>query len=148
VITVQQVYDMAIKLMNQQDDSTGTTDSSELDGYKNRTLALLNILVSDLYNLSDNTTFPSEAKPVPALLTDFTDGIDLDDRLAVNVLPYGLAAHLYKGEDADNVADLFFNTYYNLKKDYAKKKPTAKVAITNVYGSFSSSVRGEVYEDD
>ena len=93
MIMVQDVYDLAVKLMNEQDDGTGSTDSSELEGYRNRSIALLNILVSDLYNLSDNTSFPAGSKPVPNTLTAFTDGIDLDDRLAVNVLPFGLAGY-------------------------------------------------------
>lgn len=143
MLTVQQVYDMAIMLMNEQDDSTGATNSSELDGYKYRALPLINILVSDLYNISDTTTFPATTKPVPLLLTAFTDGVDLDDRLATNVLPYGLAGLLYRGEN-DVVASFLWNEYYRLKADYAKKKPTAKVAITNMYGSFSRRTDGSI----
>ena len=138
--TVQQAYDMAIMLMNEQNDETGATNSSELDTYKNRSIALINILVSDLYNLSDTTSFPSTTKPVPDLLLEFDDSIDLDDRLSVNVLPYGLAGHLYKGENED-MAQYFLGVYYNLKKEYSRRKPTAKSSITNVYGAFSSSVR-------
>jgi hypothetical protein len=148
MLTVQEVYDLSIKLMNEQDDSTGTTDSSELDTYKNRALALINILVSELYNLSDNTSFPSTTKPIPALVTAFTDGVDLDDRLAVNVLPFGLAGYLKMGEDSENTSQTFLVKYESLKKVYAKKKPTAKVAITNVYGSLSSSVRGEITSEE
>jgi len=147
MLTVQQVYDLAIKLMDEQNDTTGVTTSVELDTYKNRALALINILVSDLYNLSDTTSFPSTAKPVPALLTAFTDNIDLDDRLTVNVLPFGLAGY-FKVDEEDNTAQLFLTKYETLKKTYAKKKPTAKVPITNVYGSLSSSVRSEISAED
>ncbi len=142
MITVQQVYDMAIMLMNEQDDATGATNSSELDGYQSRALALVNILVSDLYYLSDNTDLLSAAKPVPPLLSAFTDGIDLDDRLCVNVLPYGLAGHLFVGEN-DDASTTFLNLYYTLKKGYGKSKPTAKVAVTNVYGTLCRLARGE-----
>ena len=143
MLTVQQVYDLTIKLMNEQDDSTGTTTSSELDTYKNRAIALINILASDLYDLSDNTTLTAGSRPVPALLTDFTDCIDLDDRLTVDVLPYGLAGLLLKGENEESAS--YFNTiYYSNQKKYSTNRPTKKEPITNVYGRFSSKVRGEI----
>lgn len=146
MITVQQVYDLAIMLMDEQNDSTGATNSSELNGYKNRALALINILVSDLYNISDNTTFPDTSKPVPLLLTDFTDGIDLDDRLAANVLPFGLASLFLRNEGQVGVvtSNYFWAVYNDRKKEYAKKRPTAKVAITNLYGSFSRRTDGNI----
>ena len=148
MLTVQQVYDMTIKLMDEQNDSTGATNSSELNGYKNRALALINVLVSDLYNISDLTSFGDTTKPVPLLLTDFTDGIDLDDRLAVNVLPFGLASLFLRNEGSEGAAlsAFFWAIYQKNKTDYAKKKPTAKVAITNKYGSFSRKTDGSIDE--
>lgn len=147
MITVQQAYDLAVMLMDEQEDSNGATDSSELSGYRNRTLALVNILSSDLYNLSDNTAFPANVKPAPPLVTAFSDAVPLDDRLAVNVLPYGLAGLFKKGEDIQMSA-YFLNLYHSLRAEYAQKKPAKKVPVTNVYGSFSGSVRGEISADD
>ena len=146
MLTVQQVYDMAIMLMDEQNDSTGATNSSELNGYKNRALALINILVSDLYNISDNTSFTTDSKPVPLLVTEFTDGIDLDDRLAVDVLPYGLASLFLRNEGSEGAAisAYFWAVYQKNRTEYAKKKPTAKVAITNMYGSFSRRTDGSI----
>lgn len=130
--TAQQVFDLAMRLMDNVDLS-GNTDFSGNTEYKIKTVGILNVLTAECYPLSD--TYSAEAtgkKPVPALLTDLADEIPLDDILCRSVLPYGLAAHLLLDEDSGKAA--FFNNRYEQLKAELKNAPGEFEPIENVYG--------------
>jgi len=109
--TAQWVFDKAIYLMDEQNESSGATVTGDTAEYKLRTLGILNVLRHELYPYSDTFAVTTAGKrPVCAEITAFTDEIGLDDVLAQGVLPYGLAAHLLLGEN-DSMANYFSQRY-------------------------------------
>ena len=50
--TVQEVFDIAIRLMDAQNESTGSTDTADTKEYKLRTPSLLNSLLDGTYPAS------------------------------------------------------------------------------------------------
>ena len=132
--TVQTVFDLAINLIDSLSD-TGETDYSDTTDYKLRTLGLLNTMQQRLYKYSD-TYRRGEAgvRPVLPMLRAFTDVIDLDDYIAQNVLPYGLAALLYLAEDPSQ-ASFFQQTYEELIRGLGEGFPKGSEDIEECYGS-------------
>lgn len=108
--TVQQVYDAAIKLMNEQRDTSGETMIPDTVDYKNRTIDILNSLIVKAFPYSDTffdglDDLEPGRKPTLARVAAFTDLIPLDDTIAA-VLCYGLAAQLEEKEEPDFARDM------------------------------------------
>ena len=53
-VTVQQIFDIAIHLMDSQNESTGSTDTADTKEYKLRTVSLLNSVLDRAFPYSDN----------------------------------------------------------------------------------------------
>lgn len=119
MVTVQQVFDTAIHLMDEQSETSGTTISTDTNEYKFRTLSILNAVLPSLYQYSDTCDRSGTGRPVCPMLSlpktynvpDFTQQIPLDDGLALGVLPYALAAQLLAAENAEFAA--WLQTRYN-----------------------------------
>lgn len=111
--TAQDIFDMAIFLMDEQNESTGSTDTSDTKEYKSRTLGILNVLRHEVYPYSDTYKNSGEGRPICPEITDFETPIALDDSIAQGVLPYGLAYHLLLGEN-DTLASFFSQRYQEL----------------------------------
>jgi hypothetical protein len=63
-VTGEDVFDTAIKLMNEQRDSDGESDTTDTVDYKNRSLAILNTLLIKAFPYSDEfLDATSEASP-------------------------------------------------------------------------------------
>lgn len=142
MITVQQVYDMAIHLMDEQDESTGKTVTVDTEEYKLRTISILNSVIPALYPYSDSYDLTADGRPAPPLLTaldyadpDFTQEIGLDDTLCTAVLPYYLAAQLLSSEN-DALASWFLVRYREALADLKGKIPAQFAPIRPVYGLF------------
>lgn len=111
MITGNEVFDLAVHLMDEQNESNGKTRTQDTKEYEYRTISILNVLCSELYPYSD--TYPESEtgkRPIIPILTGMDQGIDLDDAICRSVLPYGLAAHLLLGEDDAKAS--FFNQRY------------------------------------
>lgn len=135
--TAQRVFDLAMGLIDEVNESTGATDTSDTKEYKQRTLFILNVLRGELYPLSDTYTKGDAGKrPVAAVIEEFTDEIDLDDVLCHAVMPYGLAAHLLLQENPDS-ANFFQQRYDELKFTAGNKLPASFEPIEDVYGGNS-----------
>lgn len=108
------VFDRAIQLMDEQSGWNGETRTEDTEGYRVRTLGILNVLRHELYPYSDTFEESSGGKRsiCPELKT-LEQPMDLDDAVAQGVLPYGLAAHLLLGEN-DAMAGFFFQRYAEL----------------------------------
>ena len=140
--TVQQVFDMAIHMMDEQNESSGISDTADTKEYRFRTISILNAVMPALYPYSDTCSDEGRGRPIcPALdLTnirkpDFTQQIPLDDTLALGVLPYALAAHLLAGENEELSA--WFQNRYNLAfSDLRSKIPGTFEPIVAPYGLF------------
>jgi len=132
--TAQWVFDKAIFLMDEQNESTGATVTTDTAEYKLRTLGILNVLRHELYPYSDTRTETADGtKPICAEITAFTDNIDLDDVLSQGVLPYGLAAHLLLGEN-DAMANYFSQRYAEAKASAVNTSLSAIEDIPLYYG--------------
>jgi len=112
--SAQNVFDTAIALMDELDES-GATDTSDTKEYKDRTILILNILVQELYPYSATYKKPKAGQRNTArVLQKMADAVDLDDYIASAVLPYGLAAHLLL-EENPTAANYFQQRYDELK---------------------------------
>ena len=131
--TAQQVFEMAIALMDSMSDD-GKADTSDNAEYKTRTLPILNILRGELYPFSDTHETDDDGRPIAALIRSFDKPIDLDDYVCQSVMPYGLAAHLLLAEDPAT-ANFFQQRYDELKLTLARGLPAASEDIEDVYGS-------------
>ena len=132
--TEQWVFDKAIYLMDEQNESSGKTQTQDTNEYRYRTLGILNILRHELYPISD-TYYAAEAgkRPVCREILTFDEAIDLDDTVAQGVMPYGLAAHLLLGEN-DAMANYFSQRYIEMYRQIQKALPAAWEDIPLAYG--------------
>lgn len=132
--TAQTVFELAMNLMDEVNESTGKADTADTKEYKNRTLSILNVLRVECFPYSDTYAVPEPGKrPVCPLVTDFTTGIGLDDGICQGLLPYGLAAHLLLGED-DDKAKYFQQRYEEKLAQLAAGIPTQGEEIQLPYG--------------
>lgn len=132
--TAQEVFEYAMTLMDELNESTGKADTGDTKEYKNRTLAILNILRGQLYPYSDTyETGESGKRPIAAKITDFTSAIGLDDYICQSVMPYGLAAHLLMQEDPSS-ANFFQQRYEELLNMLRRGLPSESEDIVDLYG--------------
>jgi hypothetical protein len=115
-VTAQQVLNITASLIDDLTES-GAVSFEEPDNYNAKTLSILTILQAEL-----------TANPVP--LTDISQELSVSDKVALMVLPYGLAAHLLMHDGDQNIASFFNARYDELKR----KQPAKTVKINDVYG--------------
>ena len=130
----QWIFEKAMHLMDEVNESTGAADYSDTKEYKNRTLAILNILRMECFPASDTYVVITPGKrPVCPEITDFDMDVGLDDGICQGVLPYGLAAHLLLDENP--TAASYFQQRYEEALSAAKRGiPAAAEDITELYG--------------
>lgn len=135
-VTGMDVFQAAITIMDELSDE-GKYKYEDTEEYRNRTLAILNLLQNELYPYSDtyglNQEWGSKRRPVAARLEDLYSEIDLDDYCAGTVLPYGLAAHLLLNEDP-SAANFCQQRYDELKASLMRGLPAESEDIEDVYG--------------
>lgn len=142
MVTVQQVYDMAIHLMDEQSESNGDTVTTDTAEYKFRTISILNSAIPLLYPYSGNYSAGTSGRPSCRQLyyddyadPDFEQTIPLDDTLSLSCLPYYLAAMLISSEN-DTLANWFMTQYRVALNDLRAKVPADFVSISMPYGGF------------
>ena len=132
--TGQWVFDRAMALMDELNESTGSADTADTKEYKNRTLSILNMLRVECFPFSDTYKITEPGKrPICPEITSFTDIIGLDDGIAQGVLPYGLAAHLLLDENPD-AASFFQQRYQEQLSLMRVNLPASVESITDQYG--------------
>lgn len=136
--TVQNVFDMAIHLIDAQNESTGGTNTVDTKEYALRTPNLINTLLDEVYPYSD--TYPDTtdetvgSRPSLPSVTALEDYLDLDDYISRNVLPYGLAGLLLTEENPTE-ANFFWQTYLENLNTAKSRLPSDGIqAIEDVYG--------------
>ena len=131
----QQVFELAMALMDELNESSGEADTRDTREYKNRTIPILNVLRGEVYPYSDTYARDVEQgkRPICPIIINFTDDIHLDDYICQTVLPCGLAAHLLMQEDPTG-ANFFQQRYEELKAMLARGMPSESVDIVDVYG--------------
>lgn len=142
MVTVQQVYDMAIHLMDEQDESRGGTSTIDTTEYKMRTISILNSIIPGLYVYSGNYNTDAGGRPAPRQLyvdnyaePDFEQTIPLDDVLSLSVLPYYLAAQLLSAEN-EALAAWMKNQGREMLNELRNTVPASFEAISLPYGAF------------
>lgn len=142
MVTVQQVFDMAIHLMDEQNESNGTTVTVDTQEYKYRTISILNSVIPALYPYSGDYDPGESGRPTPQILAwddyknpDFTQIIALDDTLCLALLPYYLAAQLLSAEN-ETLSAWFMNRFREFFNDLRNKVPADFERIPTPYGTF------------
>lgn len=142
MVTVQQVYDIAIHLMDEQNESTGETTTSDTLEYKLRTISILNSLIPALYPYSGDYAATGSGRPTPAWLItfdyadpDMDQQIPLDDSLSYGVLPYLLAAQLLSVEN-ESLASWMQKQGMSALNELRNKVPASFEPIDTPYGLF------------
>lgn len=140
--TVQQVFDQAIHLMDEQNENNGATSTADTSEYKSRTISILNTAIPRLYPYSDNYDREAAGRPTPPALVctnyanpDFSQVIMLDDALCLGLLPFYLAAHLLSGEN-EALATWFMQQYREAFREMENNTPASFEAISTPYGLF------------
>lgn len=126
--TVQDVFDIAIRLMDAQNESTGSTETADTKEYRVRTPSLLNSILDRAYPASDN--YPASAereRPICPKVTAMTDEIDLDERICTGILPYGLAGLLLT-EENPVLANFFWQTFLEQMEEAKRGCPPGSTA--------------------
>ena len=135
--TALRVFELAINLMDELDDE-GSYDTEDTAEYKNRTLAILNVLRGELYPYSDtyrkSHDWEKGRRPIVKTISSFSQIIDMDDYICQSVMPYGLAAHLLMDENPSS-AGFFQQRYDELKAMLAVGMPAESEDIIDIYGS-------------
>lgn len=143
--TVQDVFDIAIRLMDSQNETTGATDTTDTKEYKVRTCSLLNSILDRCYPSSDTYRVGSGVqRPVCQKVSSFTDEIDLDERLCTGVLPYGLAGLLLT-EENPTLSDFFWQTFLEQLSEAKAGLPSGIESVEDVYGTSSGLWGGIEY---
>lgn len=130
--TVSDVFDVTMQLIDEVSD-TGATQTTDTEEYKNRTIGIMNILISECYPFSDekdNTKLDSAWRAVQ----EFDDSLKgIDNTLALGVMPYGLAANLLTDENP--TAANYYQQRYEALLAAKRSRMQADVGeIENVYG--------------
>lgn len=118
--SVRAIFDKAIYLIDEQNESTGETRTADTKEYEVRTIGILNNLVdlvstvSDTYRLGENGKRPA----LPDLKT-FEDTVELDAFCVRDLLPLGLAAKLMSEENPDlaNYFQMLFEEHMERAKN-------------------------------
>ncbi|MEG2526998.1 MAG: hypothetical protein RSA62_07245 [Oscillospiraceae bacterium] len=132
--TAQEVFDIAMGLMDEVNEATGATDTTDTREYKQRTVLILTALRGELYPFSDSyKKEPDGSRPVCPIIGGMNSFVPLDDVLCQSVMPYGLAAHLLLNENPD-AASFFQQRYEELIRKIGNNAPASFEAITDVYG--------------
>ena len=140
--TAQWIFEKAMHLMDEVNESTGAADTSDTKEYKNRTLAILNILRVECFPASDTYAVTEPGKrPICPEIEAFDTGIGLDDGICQGVLPYGLAAHLLLDENPA-VAAYFQQRYEEALRLARRGVPAVSEDIVNLYGGIEHGRHG------
>lgn len=131
--TVQAVFDIAIRLMDAQNEATGDTNTIAAREYRHRTPSLLNSLLDRVYPASDTWPGTAQPRPICPKVTGMEDRLELDERICTGVLPYGLAGLLLSEEDPQR-ADFFWQTFLEQLEDARRCRLAGDSDIVDCYG--------------
>jgi hypothetical protein len=119
----------------------GVADVSDNADYKARCMAIINDLGQELYQYSDTKVITTGKRPVFTPITALTSVLDLDDGLALGVLPSGVVAYLFTIENP-SLAN-YHEQKYNEKVAMFRNFPQEFTPITDVYNTAYAPWNGE-----
>ena len=131
---VQDVFDKAIHWLDEQNESTGATLTSDTKEYALRTPNILNTYLNVVYPYSDTYSQREDGKrPYLEPVTTMSDPMDLDAYICMSVLPYALAAGLVK-EENPTIANTAFQIYGEHLAQANATLPSSIGDVEDVYG--------------
>ena len=139
-MTVQDVFDMAIHLMDEQNESTGATITVDTNEYRFRTISILNTLIPVLYKYSSNYDQYGDSEVILLLHDNYQNPdmgqeIPLDEHLCAALLPLYLAAQLLAAEN-NELSAWFLSMYQVVFQDIRTKTARSFEPISTPYGLF------------
>lgn len=130
---VQEIFDIAIHLMDEQSEATGSTRTSETEEYTFRTPSALNSILNWVYPYSDTYVQALNGKrPTYPKVVSMSDTVDMDDYICLSVLPYGLAARL--AEEGSAMKNWFEQTFLERMEAARSRLPATDGVVEDVYG--------------
>lgn len=142
MVTVQEIFDAAIDLMDEQNETTGATKTTDTREYELRTISILNTAIPALHPYSNNYDRSSVGRPRNKTLyadnrnePDFEQTIPLDDALCWGLLPFYLASMLRSGEDTE-FSMRMMTEYNNALASIRDLVPAEFEPISTPYGLF------------
>lgn len=125
-MTVQDVYNSALAIMNEDSD----------ESYETRVIPLVNSLIGQCWQMSEDYDTGSRAiwEPVDSMDDEI---IGIDQHIALSVMPFGLASLLYLDEDSIR-ANSWWQVYQDGLVD-ARRSPAKFKGIEDVYGILQSN---------
>ena len=140
--TVQDIFTLAIHLMNEGDDETGLANTADNKDFQYRTIPILNILQQECCNASDLCPKrEAGVRPTLPLLQSMEDLVPLDDGICIAVLPYGLAAYLLAEIDPD-FSQKLLSRYQKLLLEAKQTVPVVSEDIVRPYGGIEHNQFG------
>lgn len=131
--TAQEIYEAAISLLDRRSQSDQTADNDENADYKARTLDILNGLRFECAAASYNYNTRKGNRNVDKI-TDFDKPIlGIDDAVAQEAMPFGLAYHLVLQEDP-TTADYLRLKYEESLAIFKREIPAEFEPIGSPYG--------------
>ena len=97
--TPMDVFERVIHLSDNGDESNGKFDIQDNREYKFRLLAIINIILNELYPYSDTCITSAGRRSVLEPMESLTDDIDLDN-YCIEVMVYGVAERMFVNEDS------------------------------------------------
>lgn len=136
-VTVQDIFDIAIRLMDSQNESTGSTETADTKEYRLRTVSLLNSILDRAFPYSDNYREALEEadgkRPICPKVAELADEVALDERICTGALPYGLAGLLLLEEDPSR-ANFFWQTFLEQLELSRQSLPSVIGEVEDLYG--------------
>ena len=130
--SVQEIFDIAIHLMDEQSEATGATRTSETEEYTFRTPSALNSILNWVYPYSDTYVQALSGKrPTYPKVVSMSDTVDMDDYICLSVLPYGLAARL--AEEGSAMRKWLEQTFLARMEAARSRLPAVESTVEDVY---------------
>ena len=132
--TAKEIFDIAIHLIDAQNESNGNTETSDTKEYLLRTPSLLNSILNRAYPYSDTYEPVSGKQPVHPKLEAPSDMVEMSDYICLSVLPYGLAALLVNPEGEGGLASFFWQMFEEGLVTARNSLPSSVEPIESAYG--------------
>lgn len=125
-MTGREVFDVAMNLLDEQNESSGDTLTADTKEYQLRSVRLLNSLLPRLCVLTGKTY---------VALADDSSDMPVSDAVSSGVASYELAALIAQTEGDTEIADrLRRDGEANLQEIASREEPAVMEDITDVYG--------------
>lgn len=137
-VSVSDVFDYTMQLIDELNDA-GESQTADTEEYKNRTIGIMNILISECYPFSDEKD-PDKLDSAWKAVEEWDDMLKgIDNTIAYGVFPYGLAANLLVDENP-TAANFYQQRYEALK---AEKRNRMQAEISEIQSPFGGIEYGQ-----